>query len=81
MRLSRLLFAAVVAAAPTTARADDTADFLKPSNWEGREDLWTVKGNTIVGETKEWLIKQSKSSAAYRAYLERWGDWVNPKGK
>ncbi|MBX3411558.1 MAG: 3'-5' exonuclease [Pirellulales bacterium] len=35
----------------------------------------------IVGETKEWLIKQSKSSAAYRAYLERWGDWVNPKEK
>lgn len=32
----------------------------------------------IVAETKEWLIKQSSSSPAYRAYLERWGDWVKP---
>lgn len=70
MRLSRLLFAAVVAAAPTTARADDTADFLKPSNWEGREDLWTVKGNTIVGETKE--------DPKYNTFLctkEKYGDF------
>jgi len=35
----------------------------------------------IVAETKEWLIKQSPASAAYRAYLDRWGDWENPKGK
>jgi hypothetical protein len=70
MRLSRLLFAAAVVAAPTTARADDTADFLKPSNWEGREDLWTVKGNTIVGETKE--------DPKYNTFLcskEKYGDF------
>jgi 3'-5' exonuclease len=35
----------------------------------------------IVAETKEWLIKASSASAAYRAYLDRWGDWVNPKAK
>jgi hypothetical protein len=52
--LSRLLLAAAVAvlAAPA-ARADDTAEFLKPENWEGRTDLWKVEGGSIVGETKE----------------------------
>src|SRR5438067_2289450 len=57
MRLPRLSLAAPLLAAallgPAPLRADDTSDFLKPDNWEGRTDLWTVKGNTIVGETKE----------------------------
>jgi hypothetical protein len=37
------------------ARGDDAADFLKPDNWEGRTDLWTLdsKARSIVGETKE----------------------------
>lgn len=54
MRLSRLLFAALLAAG-ATARADDTADFLKPENWEGRSDLFKLdpKARTIVGETTE----------------------------
>jgi 3'-5' exonuclease len=32
----------------------------------------------IVAETKQWLASQADQVAAYRSYLERWGDWVNP---
>jgi hypothetical protein len=55
MRLSLLLFAAAaVSLAPgRDARADDTSDFLKADNWEGREDIWSIKAGVIVGETKE----------------------------
>jgi hypothetical protein len=55
MRLSRLLPAAVALLlfAPPVVRADDTEDFLKPDNWEGRDDIWKLdpKAKTIVGET------------------------------
>ena len=57
MRLPRLSLAAPLLAAallsPARLSADDTSDFLKPDNWEGRTDLWTIKGTTVVGETKE----------------------------
>lgn len=53
MRLSLPLIAAALLLSPLTSRADDTADFLKPDNWEGRSDIWTIQGNTIVGETKQ----------------------------
>jgi len=61
MRLPHLFRAAPVAAlvalllAPPVVRADDTEDFLKPDNWEGREDIWKLdpKTKTVVGETKE----------------------------
>lgn len=57
MRLSRLLFAAIVlvfaaVASSSHARADDTSDFLKADNWEGLPDLWKIEGNTVIGETK-----------------------------
>jgi len=55
MKLSRAwpaLPALLLAFAPA-ARADDTAEFLKPENWEGRSDIWTVDGKSVVGETKE----------------------------
>lgn len=32
----------------------------------------------LVAECKSWLEKQSADSAAYRMYLERWGDWRDP---
>jgi predicted PolB exonuclease-like 3'-5' exonuclease len=32
----------------------------------------------LIAQTKTWLIKKSSESAAYRIYLERWGDWENP---
>jgi hypothetical protein len=55
MRLSRLLIAALAVAWGTTARADDTDDFLNPDNWHGRSDLFKLdpKAKTIVGETME----------------------------
>ncbi|MCE9568332.1 MAG: DUF1080 domain-containing protein [Planctomycetes bacterium] len=56
MRLSRLLIAmAMFAAFGLSARADDTEDFLKPENWEGRADIFKLdaKAKTIVGETME----------------------------
>ena len=57
MRLSRLLPVALAALviAPALGRADDTEEFLKPDNWEGRSDLWKLdpKARTIVGETTE----------------------------
>ena len=55
MHLPRLLLALPLAfalAAPAL-RADDTEEFLKPDNWEGRSDIWKVEKGTIVGETKE----------------------------
>ena len=56
MHLSRLLPVAMAALvfAPVV-RADDTDEFLKPDNWEGRSDLWKLdpKARTVVGETKE----------------------------
>jgi hypothetical protein len=32
----------------------------------------------IILETKDWIRGQAETVAAYRAYLERWGDWKNP---
>lgn len=53
MRLSCLLLAALALGPGRAARADDTADFLSPANWEGRSDIWSIKDGVIVGETKE----------------------------
>lgn len=55
MRLSRICPAlpAVLVAFSPVVRADDTEEFLKPSNWEGRTDLWRVEKGMIIGETKE----------------------------
>ncbi|HEY3787529.1 MAG TPA: DUF1080 domain-containing protein, partial [Urbifossiella sp.] len=54
MRLSCLAFAAAILLLPARpARADDTSDFLKPDNWEGRTDIWRIEDGTVIGETKE----------------------------
>ena len=56
MRFSRLLLAMpALALLGPAARGDDTEDFLKPDNWEGRADIWKLdpKTRTIVGETKK----------------------------
>ena len=48
MRLPRLFLAtpllalAALLPAPPVVRADDTEDFLKPENWEGNADIWTL---------------------------------------
>ena len=32
----------------------------------------------IISQTKAWLQQKAEEISAYRIYLERWGDWVNP---
>ncbi len=32
----------------------------------------------LIAKTKSWLIARVEQSAAFRAYLDRWGDWTNP---
>jgi predicted PolB exonuclease-like 3'-5' exonuclease len=32
----------------------------------------------LIEQTKSWLIKRSNECAAFRLYLDRWGDWKNP---
>lgn len=32
----------------------------------------------IVQETKQWLTERVDQQAAYRLYLDHWGDWQNP---
>jgi len=32
----------------------------------------------IIAQTKQWLEANAKRVAAYRRYLEHWGDWANP---
>ncbi|MBX9582638.1 MAG: DUF1080 domain-containing protein [Gemmataceae bacterium] len=49
MRLPRLPLAAALVLTAAAARADDTADFLKPDNWEGLPEYWKVDGTTVTG--------------------------------
>lgn len=56
MCLSRLILPVLLAVA-SPAVADDTADFLKPENWEGLKDIWTIKDGTVVGNTGKDGIK------------------------
>ncbi len=32
----------------------------------------------IIAQTKQWLEERAEQVAAYRLYLDNWGDWVNP---
>jgi hypothetical protein len=32
----------------------------------------------LIDETREWLTRGAESVAAYRMYMDRWGDWHNP---
>ena len=32
----------------------------------------------LIAQTKLWLESKAQGSAAYRLYLEHWGDWPNP---
>lgn len=68
-RLWPALPALLLALAPA-ARADDTDDFLKPENWDGRTDIWKVDGKSVVGETRE--------DPKYNTFLcskEKYGDF------
>ena len=32
----------------------------------------------LIAQTKQWLQQKAQDVAAYRLYLDRWGDWANP---
>ena len=32
----------------------------------------------LIAQTKQWLESKAETSAAFRTYLEHWGDWKNP---
>jgi len=32
----------------------------------------------IIAESKQWLYDRADSNAAFRIYLDHWGDWTNP---
>ena len=32
----------------------------------------------LIAQTKQWLEGKAEGSAAYRLYLDHWGDWANP---
>lgn len=67
MRLSRLVLPLLLAIA-SPAVADDTADFLKPDNWEGLKELWTIKDGTVVGFTGKDGIKSNTFLVSKRMY-------------
>lgn len=91
MRLSRLLFSfplmsALLLGSTTGVLADDTEQFLKPENWEGRSDIWTVKDGVIVGETKEdpkyntFLVSKNKYSDFELSFKVKLRDGVGNSG-
>jgi len=67
MRLSRLVLPLLLAIA-SPAVADDTADFLKPDNWEGLKELWTIKDGTVVGFTGKDGIKSNTFLVSKQMY-------------
>lgn len=69
MRLSRLALLLALTA-PAAARADDTADFLKPDNWEGLKELWTIKDGEIVGNTGKDGIKFNTFLCSKQKYTD-----------
>jgi predicted PolB exonuclease-like 3'-5' exonuclease len=36
------------------------------------------KEQRIISETKSWIEEKAAEAAAYRLYLDHWGDWPNP---
>jgi hypothetical protein len=84
--LSRMTMTAALALAAVAGRADDTAEFLKPENWEGRTDIWKVENGTIVGETKEdpkyntFLCSKQKYADFYLEFKVRLRDGVGNSG-
>jgi hypothetical protein len=37
----------------STARGDDTREFLDPANWEGLPQYWKVEGDSVVGDAEQ----------------------------
>ncbi len=51
--------------------------FLRTQVLIGKLSLDEEQG--LISETKEWLTKRVKDCPAYKLYLERWGDWGDPR--
>ena len=85
MTLSRLALFAMLAIAPA-AKADDTADFLKPSNWEGVDKYWKIEGDSIVADAQEdpkyntFLVSKAKYSDFELRFKTRLRDGVGNSG-
>jgi 3'-5' exonuclease len=50
--------------------------FLRTRVLSGQLNLETE--HQLIAQTKQWLESKADGSAAYRMYLEHWGDWANP---
>jgi 3'-5' exonuclease len=50
--------------------------FLRSRVLTGQLALEAVQ--QIVAETKTWLEQRADQAAAFRHYLDHWGDWLNP---
>ncbi len=50
--------------------------FLRSRVLAGQLTLETEQ--QLIADTKAWLEARAASSAAYRQYLDHWGDWRNP---
>lgn len=50
--------------------------FLRCQVLAGR--LTLAAETELVAETKQWLEARADQGAGYAAYLQQWGDWVNP---
>ena len=51
--------------------------FLRAQVLTGRMSLDNEQ--QLVAGTKAWLMEQADTQAAYRLYLDRWGDWADPR--
>ncbi len=58
--------------APAPARADDTDDFLKPDNWEGRKEYWKVdaKAKTVIA-----VAEKDPGSTPSSCSKKKYGDF------
>jgi predicted PolB exonuclease-like 3'-5' exonuclease len=50
--------------------------FLRTRVLAGQLPLQTEQ--QLIAETKQWLGQRADEAAAFRLYLDHWGDWVNP---
>jgi len=50
--------------------------FLRTRVLFGKISLDEEQG--LIAQSKAWIMKRADEVAAYRTYLERWGDWSNP---
>jgi len=50
--------------------------FLRSRVLTGKLPLDTEQ--QIIAQTKGWLEEKAEEVAAYRLYLDHWGDWINP---